>query len=127
MSMSIKDDTIALFDWDLDYSSGTFWFGRMILLRLKILRAAECRCEDIEENDKNHHNPDADVDIFALVVAHGLWHFLDKEEDWRGHLEDDGEDQEAHHQGLVRRGQLVRSPELVHCGEQVGDVNGTLC
>ena len=63
MSMSIKGDTIALlFDWDLDYSSGTFWFGRMILLRLKILRAAECCCEDIEENDENHHNPNADVD-----------------------------------------------------------------
>ena len=55
MFMSIKSITIVFFNWDLVY----FY---IITLRLKILRAAECCCEDIDENDENHHNPNADVD-----------------------------------------------------------------
>ena len=74
MFMSIKSITIVLFNWDLVY----FY---IITLRLKILRAAECCCEDIDENDENHHNPNADVDtkknvktcvVCMYIVSEGL-------------------------------------------------------
>ena len=41
-------------------------------------------------------------------------------------MEDEGEDEEAHHEGLIGGGQLVSSAELVHCGEEVSKIHGTL-
>lgn len=41
-------------------------------------------------------------------------------------MEDEGEDEEAHHEGLIGGGQLVSRAELVHGGEEVSKVHGTL-
>ena len=41
-------------------------------------------------------------------------------------MENQGEDEETQHERLIRGGQLVSSAELVHCGEKVSDVHGTL-
>ena len=42
------------------------------------------------------------------------------------HLEDEGEDEEANHETLIGGSQLVGGPELVHSGEKVSHIHGTL-